>query len=188
MAAVEGPADEYILMRVAALAGAGIGPVYGRHGKGYLRNHIVNYDRVARHRPWCVLADLNHDASCAPSLMAQWLPQPAPLMRLRIAVREVEAWLLADAQRLAAFLSIPVSHVPISPEDLPDPKRTLVDLARRSRSRAIKQDMVPRPGTGRSVGPAYTSRIQESAATWPRAGAPASPPRMPIASTGAFPV
>jgi hypothetical protein len=35
----------------------------------------------------------------------------------------------------------------------------VVELARYSRRRDIREDMVPRPGSGRSVGAAYTSRL-----------------------------
>jgi len=44
-----------------------------------------------------------------------------------------------------------------------NPKRELVNLARGSRLKAIREDMVPRPGSGRSEGPAYVSRLIEFA-------------------------
>ena len=37
----------------------------------------------------------------------------------------------------------------------------MVNLARRSRRREIREDMVPRDQSGRSVGPAYVSRLIE---------------------------
>jgi hypothetical protein len=37
----------------------------------------------------------------------------------------------------------------------------VVDLARRSRRRAIRDDFVPREGSGRRIGPLYTSRMIE---------------------------
>ena len=46
-------------------------------------------------------------------------------------------------------------------ELLADPKLTLVNIARTSRRRDIRADMVPREGSGRAVGPAYTSRVIE---------------------------
>ena len=77
------------------------------------------------------------------------------------AVREVEAWLLADAARLGRFLGVPAARIPLSPDTLRNPKQEMVNLARRSRSRSIREDLVPRPEGGRQVGPAYTSRLIE---------------------------
>jgi len=82
-------------------------------------------------------------------------------MLLRIAVRTIESWLLADRERIAEFLSIDSSLVPLNPEADPSPKRTLVDLARRSRNSKVRRDLVPRPGSGREEGSLYTYRIAE---------------------------
>jgi hypothetical protein len=164
--AVEGLLDEAALRRLIEHVGATPGSVHGKNGKPNLLQKLGGYNHAARFTPWVVLIDLDHDADCAPPALQSWLPNPAPYMCFRIAVREIEAWLLADRERLARFLRIPVSCVPNSPEALPDPKRTVVDLARRSRQWAIREDMVPRPGSGRSEGPAYTSRMMEFAMDW----------------------
>ena len=82
-------------------------------------------------------------------------------MCFRVAVREVEAWLLGDHEKLATFLGVAVSRIPRDPEAEMDPKTTMVELARRSRRREIREDMVPRPESGRDVGPAYASRLIE---------------------------
>jgi len=159
--AVEGTVDEAVLRCLLAHVGAQPASIYGKNGKTPLRRQIRGYNEAARRSPWVVLIDLDHDAVCAPELRTSWLPDPAPLMCFRIAVREVEAWLLADRERLARFLGIAVSRVPRNPEILEDPKRALVDLAAGSRKSAIREDIMPRPGSGRPVGPAYTSRIIE---------------------------
>jgi hypothetical protein len=82
-------------------------------------------------------------------------------MRLRVAVRELEAWLLADTERIAKFLGVAVAEIPADPDSVADPKRLMVQLARSSRRRAIREDMVPNIGSGHQVGPAYTSRMIE---------------------------
>jgi hypothetical protein len=84
-------------------------------------------------------------------------------MCFRVVVREVEAWLLADRERLASFLGVPISRVPRDPESVDDPKGQMVALARRSLRRDIREDMVPRPQSRREVGPAYSSRLIEFA-------------------------
>lgn len=159
--AVEGNVDEAVVRRLIEHVGGIPGPVYGRNGKDYLRQRIANYNLAARQSPWVVLVDLDHDAECAPPLRSAWLPDLSPLMCLRVAVRQVEAWLLADRERLAKFLSVSASKIPRNPEAIENPKNTVVELARASRRRDIREDMVPRPGSGRSVGPAYTSRLIE---------------------------
>lgn len=160
-AAVEGSVDEVLVKRLISEAGGIPGEVYGKNGKLPLRARINAYNSAARYRPWVVLVDLNHEADCAPDLCRAWLPTKSPKLCFRVAVREVEAWLLADREHIAAFLSIALSRVPINPESQENPKQVMVHLAARSRRRNIREDMVPRPGSGRQVGPAYTSRLIE---------------------------
>lgn len=157
--------DEAVLTRLVEEAGAQVRPIYGKSGKPHLRRVLAGYNNAARFSLWMVLVDLDQDEECAPPLVAAWLPAPAAMMRLRVAVRAIEAWLLGDRKRLAEFLRVPVARLPLDPETLPDPKRFLVDLARRSPRRHIREDMVPRPGSGRAVGAAYPSRLMELTAT-----------------------
>lgn len=159
--AVEGLADEAVFRRLVEHIGAMPGPVHGKNGKHFLRQRLNGYNQAAHRAPWVVLVDLNHDADCAPPLRSSWLPRPAPNICFRVAVREIEAWLLADRDRFSAFFSIAASRIPANPEAEPEPKRRVVELARWSRRRAIREDMVPRPGSGRVVGPAYASRLIE---------------------------
>jgi hypothetical protein len=158
-AAVEGSIDEAALRKIVRTVGSDLGDVYGRNGKQFILKRIAGYNHSARYRHWVVLVDLDDDYPCAPEALADWLPAPAQLMEMRIAVREVESWLLADRDRISAFLDVAEGIVPGNPDELTDPKLELVNLARRSRSRAIRDDMVPDPRAGQSEGPAYASRI-----------------------------
>ncbi len=159
--AVEGPVDAAVVERLIKHAGGQPGTVYGRNGKPALLKKITGYNRAAHHAPWIVLVDLDKDADCAPPILDKWVPAPAPNLCFRIAVREVEAWLMADAQTLARYLSLGSGKIPAEPERLERPKDAMVDLARRSRRMDIRKDMVPRERSGRRVGPAYTSRLIE---------------------------
>ena len=166
-AAVEGIVDEAVVRKLIAHAEATPGDVYGKQGKSFLRQRIAGYNNAAEHAPWLVLVDLDNDEHCASPLRSAWLLQPAPYLCFRVAVREVEAWLLADTEHLAGFLGVARSRLPRDPERLANPKTTMVDLARASRRRDIREDMVPRPGSGRQIGPAYSSRLIEFAsADW----------------------
>jgi hypothetical protein len=162
-AAVEGIVDEAILKRISLDAGLALNRVYIAEGKANLLKRLPSYNHAARWQPWIVLIDLDQDASCAPRARADWLPEVEPALCFRIAVRAVESWLFADPSALAEFLRVPIAQIPPQPETVPDPKVAMVNLARRSRRSAIVQDMIPRPGSGRSVGPAYASRLIEFA-------------------------
>ncbi len=164
-AAVEGDVDDAVLRRLVQTVGGGLHRVYGKEGKAGLIKRLQSYNSAARYAPWVVLVDLDCDFDCAPPFCKEHLPHPARWMCFRVAVREVEAWFMADRERLARFLGIPLERVPLNPESEMDPKRMLVDMARDSRRRAVRLDMVPRPGSGRSVGPAYTSCLIEFART-----------------------
>lgn len=159
--AVEGIVDRAVLERIASYVGQQTSRVYVAEGKQRLLRKLNAYNHAARYSPWLVLVDLDLDGECAPALRKLWLPEPAPLMMFTIAVRAVEAWLLADRHRIATFLGVTESSVPGDPEALDNPKHTLVQLAQRSRRRNIRKDFVPRPGSGRSVGPGYSSRLIE---------------------------
>ncbi len=160
-AAVEGSVDEAVLVRLLIQQDLEIGPIHGRKGKPSLRRRIAGFNAAAERYPWVVLVDLDQDYKCAPLLVSDWLPQTARRMCFRVAVRAIESWLIADSERLAQFLSVPSRKVPGSPESLENPKATMVALARASGDRSIVADMVPRPGGGRHVGPAYASRLIE---------------------------
>ena len=163
-ASIEGATDEAVVRRLIDHAGGRVKNVHGRMGKGHLRQKIASYNNAARHWPWIVLVDLDSEMNCAVQLREAWLPEPAPLLCFRIAVREVEAWLMADPETLADYLDVPRGRVPDAPEGLDDPKGAMAALARRSRRRDIREDMAPREGSGRRMGPAYPARLIEYAA------------------------
>lgn len=165
--AVEGILDEAVLRRLVQSVGAEIGYIYPVGGKQQLDLRLSGYNEAARYSPWCVLRDFDTDAACPAELKARLLPESASAMCFRIVVRAVEAWLMADRQRMASFLSVPRARIPVSPEDTHDPKEALVNLARRSNKSAVRDSLVPRPGSGRSVGAGYTSlMIEYTRARW----------------------
>jgi hypothetical protein len=159
-AAVEGIVDRAVVERLAIESGVSVYSFHGMMGKQFLKKRLQAFNNAARFSPWLVLVDLDR-CNCAPAFLSKWLIVPSQFMRFRIAVRSVEAWLLADADTLADFLHVRISLVPTNPDMLVDPKESLVSLSRRSTRAEIRKDMVPRPGSGNSVGPAYASRLIE---------------------------
>lgn len=168
--AVEGDLDEALLRRILSGVGISLGTVYGRKGKRFLLEAIRGFNNAAQYSSWVVLVDLDQDCDCAPPCVEKWLARPSARMSFRVAVRSVEAWLLADRERISQLLGIRLAWLPIDPDSLEDPKRELINLARRSRRRAVREDLVPRQGSGRVVGPLYTTRmiafLQDESAGW----------------------
>jgi len=160
-AVVEGDVDEAVLNKIADRVGVRLGAVFGRNGKHSIYQRLSAYNNAARFSPWIILLDLDHDAPCAPSLVSQHMPQPSPFLCFRIAVRAIESWLLADRNAFAAFLGVKRDALSNSPDLLDDPKGFVVDLARNSRKKLFRRELVPRPGSRKRVGPAYTSRMME---------------------------
>lgn len=97
---------------------------------------------------------------CPVTLLAENLPHLSSNMKIRIAVPMLEAWLLADQERIATFLGLETHRIPANPEMLQHPKQEIVRLARKSKSRTIRDDLVPDARTGATVGPAYRSSLE----------------------------
>ncbi len=98
------------------------------------------YNKAAAHLgPVLGLADLE-SAPCAHALFQKHLRQGKHRnFILRLTRPMSESWLLADAASLASFLSVPEHLFPIDPDNVPHPKKLLVQIASQSRSRAIRQ-------------------------------------------------
>ena len=160
---VEGDLDEAVLKKVLDLVGIEVTNVYGRRGKNYLKENVGRFNQAARHGKWVLLVDLNKDAECPPPLIATWLPTQHPNLQFRVAVRAIEAWLLAERDEMARFLAVSPQRIPLQPEGEERPKNTLIDLARYSRNRSIRGDIVPPIGSTASQGKLYTSLLIEFA-------------------------
>ena len=155
--AVEDELSEIVVLRLLAVAKPTyhVGVTYRRGGFGYLRRTINGWNAAAKGKPFVVLTDLD-DALCPASLIRDWLTSaPNPNLLFRVAVREVEAWLLADANNLAGFLRVAETYIPKNPDTLPDPKAVLIELARRSRLKYVRDSLLPRSGSTAKQGPGY---------------------------------
>jgi hypothetical protein len=158
--AVEDLLSEFVLVKVLdALGTYAVGARYSKNGFGYLKKNIRGFNRASKGTPFVVLTDL--DAyPCSSALIAEWLPVPQhPNLLLRIAVREVESWVMAHRKEFARFMKVPLWRVPSEPDTIPNPKAAMIALARESRSRDIREDIVPPAGSTRKVGPNYNGRL-----------------------------
>lgn len=159
--AVEGLLDDAVLRRMLREAGHDPGPIHIKNGKSAVLEKLEGYNAAAGFMPWVVLVDLNGDADCAPTFVAEHLQAPAEQMLFRVAVRQVEAWLLADVVRFARFIGVSRARLPGNPESLANSKRAVVEIARYSKRRSVREEIVPNPASGRQVGPGYVASMIE---------------------------
>lgn len=157
--AVEGDLDAIVARKLLSHVDLSCGPIYGGEGKAAIKRSIRGYACGAKQSPWFVLVDLDNDHVCASTLVTEWLPEVPELMSFRVAVREIESWLLADRAGIASFLSVSVARVPRNPDELSRPKASMLSIAGRSRTRAIREGVPPRPGSGRTIGPTYVTEL-----------------------------
>ena len=159
--AVEGRTDVPIAKRLIQLVKLQPQQAVVAGGKSKLDPRIPALNRSGTHLNWLVLRDLDSDAPCASQLIRDLVGQEtrSPRIALRVPIRAIESWLLADDEGFAREFSIHPHNVPDHPESLDNPKRSLVELCRHSRKSEIRAAMVPRPGSGRNIGPEYTYRI-----------------------------
>jgi hypothetical protein len=146
------------LVRAFADDGA-IGLLLRKNGNGYLRTRLPNFRQMAQREPVFVLTDLD-DAHCPLALLNNWgLQQPTPSnLMLRVAVREIEAWLLADRAGIADFLGISAALIPTDPELILDPKRFILNIAKRAR-RDVRSDLIVAKGAVASQGLGYNKAL-----------------------------
>lgn len=125
-------------------------------GCGYLKEKLPGLIHLAPNVPVFLLTDLDRGA-CPHTLIASWCdPSKLPAALLfRVAVREVEAWLLADREGFSDFSGVPPNKISSTPEALEDPKRELVNLVSRYGRKTIKQDIVPAKRGTAKVGLGY---------------------------------
>jgi hypothetical protein len=162
IAAVEDAVSEALVRRLIAEVRPDLTlhQVMRKNGKGYIRSKARALNRTAHSVPVFILVDQDRYDPCPADLIREILPVPhGPRLLFRVAVMEAESWLLADANHLATFLGVSRGHMPAAPDEVSQPKEMIVALAARSQTRAIRDDLVPRPGDLRKVGAAYNPRL-----------------------------
>jgi hypothetical protein len=167
--AVEDELSEAVVRRLLRYVGRGyaIGTTYGLRGNGYLLKNVEGWNRAARGKPFILVTDLDRYA-CPSALISDWLNREChPNLIFRVAVREIESWLLADRPSFATYLAVSEQLIPGDAEAEEDPKRALITAARRSRNRSIRERIVPRMGSTAQQGPDYNACLSEFvAARW----------------------
>ena len=133
--------------------------IYNRGGYGYLKQNINGFNNAAKGVPFLIGTDLDQ-YPCPPALLDDWMTRARHHnLMVHIAVREAEAWVLADKDNFATFLGIRSALIPDDVESIADPKRELIQLASRARKKDLRDDICPPPNSTRRVGPNYNARL-----------------------------
>lgn len=159
--ATEDELSEQVGVMLAGEAGLSVDQCLRKQGFGYLRKRMGSFCQMAENQPVVVITDLDQ-SPCPSHLRDSWLGNrhmPVGLL-FRVAVREIEAWLLADRSAMHALLRVAVASLPRHPDSLPDPKEALLHLARRA-PREIREDLIARRGSIAGQGLGYNARLSE---------------------------
>ena len=160
--AVEDELSEAISTKILNEFGVEIRIVIREGGNTYLRQKSPELNRSAKGLDIFLLTDLDSPKDCPLELIHSWIKGPLnPKFLFRVAVMEVESWIMADRNGMANFLSIPIHRIPHNTDEIANPKEFLVSLARKSKKRKLRDELVPKPGTKIPVGYGYNTRLIE---------------------------
>lgn len=131
----------------------------GKSGFGYLKQKISNFNKMADHMPVIVLADLDRALS-RDALFDSWLPgAKSERLIFSVAVREIESWVLADADSFSEFFGVSKALVPRDPDKLEKAKLKLLEIVARSTRRSIRDEVLPKKGSSSPVGLGYNDHL-----------------------------
>lgn len=159
--ATEDELSEIVGIRLVSEMGSAfeVGLTLRKGGFGYLRNSLKSFCQMASRDPMLLLTDLDQ-AKCPASLIEEWMGsmrKPDKLL-FRVAVREVESWLLSDHDAMASLMGCSKAKLPKQPDTLADPKQTLLRFARNA-PRNIRTDLIAEDGVIASQGLGYNQRL-----------------------------
>jgi hypothetical protein len=158
---VEGEVDEAVARRIINECGYESGSCYGKKGFPYIKEKIQAFNKSAVVLCYLTLVDfMDTEFKCPPEVVEKWLPHRNNLMIFRVVVREIESWIMADRENLAKFLQVNIEQIPLKPENEYDPKQKLINIARKSRSKAIRDSLVPKQNSTAQVGRLYNFEMK----------------------------
>lgn len=160
---VEDRVSEAVARRILLSKNIPIGTARGFHGKGYIDSKHSSYYNASRNVPYqhyLVIRDLD-TSDCVKKLLARISPGRSKKFIFRVAIKEIETWLIADSDNFAEYLGVHKSRLQIDPESIEDPKRFIVNLAAGSRKREIRRALRSDGSGGISYGSGFNSTMIE---------------------------
>lgn len=131
-------------------------------GAGPFRDKIEKMNNVATNVMSVLMIADADQAPCAVIQRNTWLPKHAcDRLVLRLAVREAEAWALADHEGFAAFANISINKLPPEPETIGDPKQAMLNLIKGCKRRDLREEMLPGKYDRSPVGLGYNVHLSD---------------------------
>ncbi|MCX7727782.1 MAG: DUF4276 family protein, partial [Chitinispirillaceae bacterium] len=122
-------------------------------GNSYL-NDLKKINEASRMIPHIILTDLDN-SPCVPTFVNKWINFTLnDNLLFRVAVKEIDAWLIADREAFSEFIGIPLAKIPSDTQTILDPKEFIIQMAKKSKKKHIK-DIIP-VGSAKQ-GPGYNS-------------------------------
>jgi hypothetical protein len=129
----------------------------GRRGNGYLKSKANTFSMMSRNKPVLLITDLdNHH--CPIDIQEIWLGRRNTEQNFlfRVAVREIESWVLSDIEAIGRRLKSPISKIPQNTDLITHPKQFLLKMANRL-PRKDRDEVVRLDGTNLRQGIGYNS-------------------------------
>lgn len=136
----------------------------GKRGKGYIKKRVNEFNNQSNKLYFIILVDLDNDP-CAPDLIHSWFKNPfRNNLIFRVAVREVEAWILSDIDGVSQFFNISKDYVykeVSNPDLINDPKKKFLSIVSRSNRKSLINDVVKKVGSNIYQGGGYNTVLSE---------------------------
>lgn len=131
-------------------------------GFGNLKKRTPNFQNIAvndNHLVSCILTDLD-EKPCASELINDWLGhKPHQHFLFRVAVKEIESWILADRNSFAKHMGLKTAKdIPFNTDTINDPKQKIISLAKKGHLKR-NAGIIPDDRTISLIGPEYNSNL-----------------------------
>jgi hypothetical protein len=130
-----------------------------RGGNGYLKTKCQNFNQMAKRHPVLLITDLDN-STCPSALIQNWFGGSVvnENLKFRVAVKEIESWLLADHSGMTKLLGKGANSIVENPDQLHNPKEYLLQCAKRA-PRDVKNDLIRSRGALATQGLGYNARL-----------------------------